>query len=345
MGKQLVDALRSRGEVVTVNRGNSYWGSCSSPTLRANRRHREKYRDSISELVNSGRQRRWLGVVDFCGYSPKDMQESLPDILFDWEIFPIYIFISTDSVYEVSPNASGESSLGRPVTEDCAGLQDPSLYNRDAYGHKKLMGEEALSQRSELKQSLVILRLPDVLGEYDDTLRLWSLKLWVESGMPVYSPTDLDDTPLAFVYSGDVVAVITDLLMPKAKTVRGCFNLCSDEQIDFTDLIRMIASTDQVDASVPRITDKGVRKQFLPSVEFRRRPLSNEKGKKSLKFNPTPLQAVLERSVSWINKVAEKEFRDEFSEAIRDLPPLVRERWCELHDHVVSSSSSGDGSV
>lgn len=224
-------------------------------------------------------------------------------------------------------------------------MQDPSLFDWDAYGYKKLKTEETLFQRSPLKQSLVILRLPDVLGDYDDTLRLWSLKLWIESGMPVFCPADLGDTPLAFVYSGDVVSVITDVLLVRAKTVvRGCFNLCSDEQIEFTAFICMLATTDQVDASLPRITDKGVRKQYLPSVEFRRRPLSNEKAKRVLKFDPTPLQTVLEKTVSWINTVAEKEFQEELSEAMGDLPRLVRERWCELHDHVLRSSSRNDGS-
>lgn len=123
MGKLLVDALRSRVEVVTVNRGNSYWGSSSSPTVKANRRHRERYRDSISELINT-QKRTWLGVVDFCGYSPRDIQESLPEILFDSEIFRYtFSFPPTRSTrYPQTLLGKACSDLSMKTVQDCRTL-------------------------------------------------------------------------------------------------------------------------------------------------------------------------------------------------------------------------------
>merc|ERR1712039_345258 len=104
-------------------------------------------------------------------------------------------YISSDSIYEVSTCAAEKwkadkfSKQGKDVsvTED-AGLrprdkaQQETMGNADSYGHGKLEAEEVLAEKLPDGCRSISLRLPDVIGPYDDTLRLWAYWHWLRAG-------------------------------------------------------------------------------------------------------------------------------------------------------------------
>ena len=273
MGRQLVDRLRQDGfDVVTINRGNVYW-DCEryDGNLIADRKDVKTYSETISAFVL---KKKLTGVVDFCGYRKKDIH-SLPDSLFTAP----YIFISTDSVYECI-------DMGRItrdfISESDSELVDKRFKKRDSYGYNKWRCENFLAQRTK---HLYILRLCDVLGEFDDTFRFSKLG---SSG--VDSPNKL-----GFVYSGDVTRFIQKLLIDpfiSGKTM----NLVMDEQIsgkEFLDLVEKFGG---------RIREK---KSFpYPSVEFRTKIVSGDKAREN-GFVATSWETVIERVVDWNRKATD----------------------------------------
>lgn len=61
------------------------------------------------------------------------------------------------------------------------------LKNADGYGHEKLQGEERLLLELPPGRKAVVLRLPDVIGPFDSTHRLWAYWHWLrvaEIGAP-----------------------------------------------------------------------------------------------------------------------------------------------------------------
>jgi hypothetical protein len=328
MGLELVEKFRRIGiEPVTINRGNTYWGRNDQPSVRADRRDPNAYRDSIQSVMSSDRT--WLGVVDFCAYRKRDIM-AIPDKIFS--IMPVYIFVSTDSVYEVC--LDDDSRL--PVREDMASVSGVIRPTQDKYGYNKLQCEFLLSQRATEKCRVISLRLPDVLGPFDDTRRLWGMKCWIQSGIPLPSSSQV----VSFCYSIDVVDLMVHLLQGASLDSPpdgGAFNIGCEEQIpmcEFVDILREIIGVSELKDYIGRFS----RKTYLPSVEVRGVPLCLEKAKRLLGFKPTPLRVVLEETIEWLN-LAEKLYPKEFFETVSDLPCTIRIRYCDIMGVDFSGSS------
>ena len=316
MGRQLVDHLQSLGlEVYTVNRGRTYWGDASrKPSLVADRRNRTEYRDALDKFIQRT-STPWLGVVDFCAFKPKDVTESLPDICFDPNIFPTFIFISTDSVYEgLSSSCMPNRGTATEALTDLGQL-DPSF---DKYGYQKLLTERSLFKRSPSGQNLLCLRLPDVIGEFDDTHRFWGCVLWIKSGMEMFLDSEADSLPLAFVYSADVVVVISNILK-RRQCLRESINIGCTEQISLKSFLELIAAAVGTEIRLTGEKNRMLECCLYPSVERRRIPLSLEKSKALIEWKPTALAEVISRTVKWL-EAAETMYPTEFMETVDSLP-------------------------
>jgi dTDP-4-dehydrorhamnose reductase len=310
MGRKLVETLSTdmpHIQVVTINRGNAYWGVPGCPTIVADRRNRAEYRRMILEVLP---KHDWIGVVDFCAYSVADVEESLPDEIHSLK----YILISTDSVYEIVDDR------GSPVEETriSGNAESGDLHpERDRYGYKKFLVENFLLKNGS---KAVCLRLPDVIGEFDDTLRFWAIKLWIGTGVPVYC-SDLS-RPISLVYSRDVVRLIMKIFFESSNNYSsGCYNVCSDEQITFPELLKLMNRGTPVQTTV-----EPPCKEFLPSVEHRISRLCNMKAKRVFGFEATPLTIAIRRTLNWLAEVGELIHKDEYRETIAELPKRVRIR-------------------
>jgi nucleoside-diphosphate-sugar epimerase len=67
----------------------------------------------------------------------------------------------------------------RPIDEEAI----KKIAKREEYGHDKLKCEEYLRSHSSSNDYMsfpfVVLRLPDVIGPYDSTSRLWAYIRWL----------------------------------------------------------------------------------------------------------------------------------------------------------------------
>ena len=306
MGKLLVERLRADSlDVVTVNRGRRYWGVPGCPSVCADRRDRETYSSAIRQLLPT---RAWLCVVDFCAYKRQDISR-LPKELFEI----CYILISTDSVYECV-----SSALPDPVVEDCLVNM---IKRRDKYGYNKWRCEQALCERGRG----LVLRLPDVLGEFDDTLRFWSL---VEQASTCSDSVTL----VSFVYSRDVVEFILCAIRRELPCTVTVVNLLCDQQPSMHEFLQLVraheihATTHCADACTRATTHTGACTdetratthadacKFFPSVEYRKNPLSGKLAREQFGFVPTHLQTVVDNTLRWISQ-ARLDFPNEYAEA------------------------------
>ncbi len=123
----------------------------------------------------------------------------------------VYVYISTDSVYEVSeakptPRRSVESDAVRPTDLKV----QARLKSADRYGDAKLAGEEALRNHRESGGfPWVALRFCDVIGPRDTTYRWFLYQYWLkfyhDLKLPIAVPDAVKNvkSSLTYVKGGD----------------------------------------------------------------------------------------------------------------------------------------------
>jgi hypothetical protein len=154
---------------------------------------------------------KWDLVVDFCAYERKETKSVIRGL---GGLTKLYVFISSDSVYDVCDQKKRvlddagkilEASSVRP--EDSKKIRH--LSREEDYGHGKLMCEEYLASHQESLENpfaYVCLRLPDVIGPFDSTHRVWAYIKWimVHNIFPVHMDTDSESKKLSLVFSEDI---------------------------------------------------------------------------------------------------------------------------------------------
>ncbi|CAL1165386.1 unnamed protein product [Cladocopium goreaui] len=360
MGRATLDALlQVRARICVVNRGRFYWGTKDPSNGRvarvtADRRDKQSFAERIdavtSRAVQNEPSRAWSLVADFSAYDGNDINAALEGLR---GRFHLYAYISSDSVYEVSKLAGegwqsgvthvSEGSSARPTEAEMR----KKLRKADGYGDGKLEAEEALCAgisclSAEHPIRAIALRLPDVLGPYDDTFRLWAYWHWWHSGpenrpqvkkqtlkrsSPDSHPgADPADPPLAFVFSHDVARFLVHLItqvpdLPAANQSHfDAVNLGCDLQIPMRNFLELLAQASGLHGVSPACVERP--KGFLPSVD-RPLPLDFKKLKETYLFSATPLEEVLKVCADWFSDAC-KHFPEEAAEAAMKLPPSAR---------------------
>ncbi|XP_037094721.1 uncharacterized protein LOC119114797 [Pollicipes pollicipes] len=246
----------------------------------------------------------WDFVVDFSGYDPDAVGQALDAL---GEKMKYYVFISSDSVYEVCVPGTGvlsrEESAQRPADRK---LQR-HLAARDAYGDRKLAAEELLSRRGVPH---LVLRLPDVIGPRDTTRRWWLYQLWIEHmaalRQPVPVPPSVRYLRTSYVYVLDVArALVAALRRAQQPDVRGhAFNLALDRDFRLAELLAEMARELGVHSVVTVDVAREDVARFLPSVY--RGPVSWQRARDVLGFEPTPWPEVLRDTVRFYREALVK---------------------------------------
>uniref|UniRef100_A0A7S1WSK0 NAD-dependent epimerase/dehydratase domain-containing protein n=1 Tax=Alexandrium catenella TaxID=2925 RepID=A0A7S1WSK0_ALECA len=362
MGRETVQALLDLpARVCVVNRGRTYWGTDDPSMGRAarvvaDRRDAELFAARI-DVATERLGTRWALVADFSAYNSADIQTALNGLR---SRFDMYAYISSDSVYEVSSWA-GDGWERRPKDPSGPRVQEAAsarpedektrkrLRNADTYGDGKLRAEEALAAalaKDSTAGRAVCLRLPDVIGPFDDTLRLWAFWHWLQAG-PQHppqvhektpaakrqrqsssqegkTPPAPEDIPLAVVFCRDVARFVVHLLqVPAPAGAPRCdaVNLACERQPTLRGLLETLAAASGL--GEPVLAPTARPKTFLPSVD-RPWPLSCDRMLKAYGFAPTPLEEVLRITADWFRDACSK-FPGEAAEAARKLPPGPRE--------------------
>ena len=225
-----------------------------------------------------------------------------------------YIYVSTDSVYEVckEPSHGGASQ-----EEDSIRPEDPSTREayarRDLYGHEKLAGEEALLRESnQWGLQYIILRLPDVIGPRDNTNRFWMYLLWIQFhdiiGRPVELPSHIQSKPMSFVLSTDVAKLLAVMPVAPDDFWNQIYNLAFKETLTLEELLLLIAKNLDVPGEVP--FDKTGGTYYFPSVT--RGPVDVAKAEEKLQWQPTSLEEGVKQTVQFYHfAMRSDEFREE----------------------------------
>ena len=279
--------------------------------------------------VESGKK--WDLVIDFCGYERKDIKPIIEGL---GHVTRLFVFISSDSVYDVSDNQKLVHDHLERIKEESAIRPDNDkeirrLAKEEDYGHGKLCCEEYLLSHNQMNElPYVILRLPDVIGPFDGTYRLWLYIKWIlfNQQYPIHLDSDSETKKLSFVYSEDVVEVLYKIAKKMQSTEddyvesfirkinKKSINLCFNETLTLKEFLDVICTRMQAD-NVKFLPEKELYKSghfFLPSVECG--PISNELAKELFDFEPTELYTAINATVDFfmdanINEVYNKEHR------------------------------------
>ncbi|RUS88259.1 hypothetical protein EGW08_003961 [Elysia chlorotica] len=319
MGTRTSELLIEAGhELTLVNRGNWYWDSAF--TVKPHARHITCDRflpiekcSKLKEFISSSEG---LDVViDFSGYHPDFVENSLS--LLKGKV-GFYIYISTDSVYEVCEKNHTEPSLETDAVRPSCPHRQAELEAAENYGHLKLSCEEVLARHRahESGPPYISLRLPDVVGPRDSTYRWWIYQLWMTLRpfleKEVTVPTRLVDRPISLVYVEDVAALIHQLVQgrdryassashSKGPPLDQAYNLALRETPTLFQLLKDMRQALNLSDSVTIKTDGGDETiQLYPSVNAG--PVSIAKAEKFLAWNPTAYSTVVKETVAYYEK-------------------------------------------
>lgn len=291
-------------------------------------------REKDEEFRGFLNSRTWDVVVDFTSFDAGDIAQ-ITDCLLGKVNH--YIFISSDSTYEVCPantqldfetitaqdtarreapiktsfwdliHPPGQTS---PRSEDsairpqCIKLQK-LLKKKDSYADGKLRCEELLCEAwTEHQFPWTAVRLPDVIGPYDHTKRHWRYQLSTQSDAcpdPIQVDRHGPNRKLGLVFSEDVVTAIQRIIQTGKTCFGEPFNLCCTETptlIEYATLVGQILGFNNLNFNV--LPGKSPRDFSFPSVSFG--PISNQKARLALSWEPTSLEIAVKSTVVWFQR-------------------------------------------
>ena len=301
IGSETVRRLLDKGDEITiVNRGNWYFDSSEriKPFVKA---HFLCDRDKLlkvdcEELLTSGY---YDAVIDFSSYNARQIKQVV-DILHGR--VGVYIYISTDSIYEVcEKNHSGPST-----EEDAVRPKSPKkrleLKREEKYAHDKLACEEVLEQESKSGGfPYVALRLPDVIGPRDSSLRFWTYHLWIRIHKaiehPVHMPSGVSDVKFSLIHVEDAAKAIEKVLDVGPAAHNQAINLAFSEHFTLKKLLRDIADELRVD-ELEFLSDDDSTWYSYPTVT--KGPLNINKAKIILGWEPMTWESALDSLSSFL---------------------------------------------
>lgn len=304
---------QTKHRIVTLNRGGQYYdyNERIKPLVDRIRCDRERLRTDCPKLTNDDTVYDY--VLDFSCYQETNAQDTMKLLR---GRFKHYIYISSDSVYEVSRRKthsgfSKETDSVRPMSAQ----EQEQLNKLDMYGHRKLAIEEVL-QDEHRKQNdafkYLILRLPDVLGPRDNTVRWWKYYMWTKLHhvlQPVDIPIKFQNKQLSVVYSVDIARLIANTVLTggKPQIWNNIYNLGSEQTITLKEVVIEMSKFLGYDNVTFDETDAADINFGIPSVL--RGPVNISKAKALLDWQPTDLQIAIRMTCRFYEKA---EYKDEY---------------------------------
>ena len=258
-------------------------------------------------------------VIDFSAFKRSEVKRVLPYLKKNNTL--VYIFISSDSVYEVCVKEDDqlptkESDDVRPTDH----FLRKKLKEKDDYGHDKLKCEEYIREFcSTCRLNYVILRLADVIGTRDGTDRWWQYQLWIKacvaSKLPLYIPASFEctDQQLSFVYVNDIARLVCRMInrsvnVQTTPALNGAYNLACEETLTLTSFLhKVFANTQQSGTLVVRPCHDTSVPHIYPSVE--KGPIDISKAKKLLNWQPTRIDDAISQIVAFYEDVCDQQLQ------------------------------------
>lgn len=317
IGTRTSELLIAAGHHLTlVNRGNWYWDSAFNvrPHTRQISCDRAQALEKCAKLKEFIANSEGLdAIIDFSAYHPQNIDDALKLVSGK---AGFYVYISTDSVYEVCEKNHTGPSLETDAVRPSSPKRQAELERTDSYGHNKLACEEVLDKhrREGYGPPYISLRLPDVVGPRDSTYRWWIYQLWMRLRpfleKDVTVPARVFDQPMSLVYVEDVAQTIFQLVQSRSKYLYGsspsppgppldqAYNLAMHETPTLYQLLKDIREELNLSDSVIIKTDGGEETmQLFPSV--RAGPVNISKAVNYLGWIPTDYRTVVKETVGF----------------------------------------------
>jgi len=202
-----------------------------------------------------------------------------------------YIFISCGTVYYFDPLAgSGQKLKEKPLkTPEEASIESIELegkFGKDLYiSQGKLSAENfLLDMWKKNKFPATILRLPDIVGPYDNKGRHLAIQLSLTRDQPIGIK---GSQKFSVIWAKDVVSAINETIEEGPKTLGKILNIAGDEEITTQEYAEKIGAELKL---TPKFDSK--RMALLPSIKSG--PLDNGFAKRLLNnWYPTPIDTWL----------------------------------------------------
>jgi len=194
--------------------------------------------------------------------------------------------------------------------------------------------KDKLSQIDFSNKKYIFLRLPDVIGPFDESYRIWCYLEWIKNSS--IHPIELEKVDvvrkLSFISRDDVNRTILKLIFDKNKIFENLFNneynISFDEIITLKELLNILFFLlAEINKDLNNngyyyfLSDEWV-KTFLPSVTIG--PISNAKAKNCGLFQQEiSLIEYLRKTVEFFEKEARK-YDKEFSDMVTEMPKELR---------------------
>lgn len=321
------ELLRANYTVVTVNRGNWYWDS----ETRVMPYVKNLKCDRMMSLQKCSALQMYLwdvdapsyfdAVIDFSAYHVFEISEALQ--LLHGKAMK-YIYISSDSVYEVCVKNHSDPTREDDAVRPTSKSDQDILNQQDSYGHRKLECEEHLEFQSRDKNGVpyIAFRLPDVIGPRDNTYRWWLYQLWIKLAKYLDKqpsvPHKFWNQPMSLVYVEDVAGIILNSLEGDLDLYNQAYNLALEERPTLVQLLHSLM--DELDIEDVQIETDYSNDAFhlLPSITSG--PLDITKAKRLLRWKPSSWFDVLGTTVQFYEKaMIDKKFRKPRNDVIRTL--------------------------
>ncbi|XP_065667099.1 uncharacterized protein LOC105847697 [Hydra vulgaris] len=247
IGSHVVENFKNLDYNVTlINRGNVYFDTKKRMEINAFRTFTCDRNTLLKKSCHSLLTDDFYDfVLDFSSYQKQHIEQTI-DIL--KSRVGLYIFLSTDAVYELKSSKSHTSTHApRYLREDGVRSElDYQTKKMSKYASNKLDCEKALVKQRQLSGfPYVILRLATVIGERDTTLRWWVyqtlMKVHKYINVKVPLPIAVMKLNHSMVYVGDVAAAIMKILKKSEVMHDQTINLAFKEDINLEKILQSIA--------------------------------------------------------------------------------------------------------
>lgn len=347
-------------EIYIVNRGRSYWNYSFynliklQPKIKhfiADREDSVEFEKILELVLNSQDNIIFDHIVDFSCYRKCHSRQLLTKLQ---NSFKNYIFISTDSTYNASEIALIRSDEYFTKNENPNLILETDIMllegenNKHQYKHRDSYGYNKIKCEMEIKRifkyydlnskgcTYIFLRLPDVIGTYDESLRIWNYIEWIK--LSYFKKLELDNIDLirklSFVEKDDVVQLILKIILEYDKfssKLNDEFNLSFDESLTLLEFLKILSGILNINEDFYEIKENPIA-NYYPSVTIG--AIDNSKAKKVLEFNPSPLIESLKKCVLFFEYVLKNrnEYKTEYDEFLEYLPKKIKQEFQRIYE-------------
>ena len=260
------------------------------------------YCEDLWRLINETEH--FHAVLDFSGYEPKWIH----DAIFALEKKTrVYIYISSDSVYDVcQPKSTDRPSVETDAVRPHNIQKRKALIEAERYGDAKLSGEEALrNQREEDDGGFpwVALRFSDVVGPRDTTYRWQIYQLWIklyhDIGIPIFVPSSIKNVKESLTYVDDAAQAVI-LAMNKPEAWDNAYNIAFEQEFYLWDILQLMAKSLDVEGIEQDNEESEKSVHLFPTVFSG--PQDITKAKEKLGFVPSDPVKAFKDTVTWYDE-------------------------------------------